>query len=701
MLIAFLNSCSDNNEEIGNGLNAKQKNYKIALVKPKEDWERMDRMFHLFQNNIVEAQKGLEKQINFELDWIDESESNWIDKVTLIAADTSYKAVIGPSTSENAYLATLECAEYNKTIILPTATSAELQRMYAGKGYAWFLSEPDIAQCEIMLSNARLYGAEGVYMLICNNSYGQTFLDWAGFQATEMGLDIYKTWTYNSAEELEKIVGELNTMVYANNEKDPSQSLLFVPSKAEDLQVLDKAMNKSEWLPFLLNTICSDIACSSETAELMKESFCDYEGYMLSASPASGFNQSYMINYGEQPMKGEAQFYDALLLLYYGLLSAETFGDTDLNSAIKRVVDGRDGVPANWMDDGIRSATYSIRNKEFPNVEGITSSLEFDAKKYTTVLHSVYSHWTLKKGIINFVGYESTDPNLRVSSTSAVWDWARSYQKFDKNINITYPDSDEQWALIVATSTSWKNYRHQADAFAMYQILKRHGYDDDHIVLIVSDSYAFNERNINPGEIRVRSDGKNVYDKKAIDYDIKDLSPYDLQDILSGKKSEKLPHVLNPDYNDNVFVFWSGHGGYNSLNWRENGFSISGESIKSMLSTLSKDKQYRQMLFAIEACYSGSIGEKCIGIPGLLMITAANSNESSWAEQRDPNMHIYLSNAFTRTFEESIDNSPDIKIRDLYYNLARTTSGSHVMVYNDVNFGNLYYTPMTVFINNK
>lgn len=697
-LMAFLVACSDDETE-SKGVEASSTIYKVAVIMPRDRWENLNRISKLFYDNIKKAQEGLSQCTNIELEWIDETGNGWIERVKQIAADSIYRAIIGPYNSDNATVVAQECAQYNKTLVLPTVTSAELQRTYAGKGYMWCLAEPDIAQCEVMLTNAQLYGAEGVYLLVKNNSYGKTFLDWAAFQATELGLKIYKIWTYESSEELKEIMAELELMAVDNNEKDVFQSLLFIPSEAEDMVALDKAMSDSESLPFILHTICSDVACSQKAASLLAESDNDYEGYVLSASPFSGFNQSYLIKYGEQPVSGEAHFYDALLLLYYGLTSMEVKGDSNLNDALKRTVDGRGGIPYSWMEDDIRTATTTIRAGGTPDVDGVTGLFEFDAKKYTTVLHSIYSHWILKGGEYRYVGYESTDGSLRTSSSSAVWDWAKTFQDFDKNIHISYPASDERWALVIATSTSWNNYRHQADAFAMYQMLKRHGYDDDHIVLIVSDDYAFSPQNSTPGEIRVRTNGENVYDKSAIDYDIKNLSPSDLRDILSGKKSERLPQVLYPDLDDNVFVFWSGHGSYGSLPWRESGQTVSAGEIRSMIETLSRSHHYRQMLFAIESCYSGSIGESCKGIPGLLVLTAANSNEPSWAEQKDAQMHIYLSNAFTRTFEEAINGQPDIKLRDLYYNLARTTSGSHVMVYNEALFGNLYDTPMTVFLN--
>ena len=38
-----------------------------------------------------------------------------------------------------------------------------------------------------------------------------------------------------------------------------------------------------------------------------------------------------------------------------------------------------------------------------------------------------------------------------------------------------YPKLDDNWALLIAASKGWENYRFQADVFAMYKILKDHG----------------------------------------------------------------------------------------------------------------------------------------------------------------------------------------------------------------------------------
>lgn len=117
-----------------------------------------------------------------------------------------------------------------------------------------------------------------------------------------------------------------------------------------------------------------------------------------------------------------------------------------------------------------------------------------------------------------------------------------------------------------------------------------------------------------------------------------------------------------------------------------------------MFVILWKLGKYREMFFAIDACCSGSIGEACEGIQGVLLMTAANPNETSKADMKDPDMGLWLSNGFTRAFQEAIDENPDIVLRDLYYKLAAQTVGSHATVYNVENYGNVYTNTMREFL---
>ena len=111
-------------------------------------------------------------------------------------------------------------------------------------------------------------------------------------------------------------------------------------------------------------------------------------------------------------------------------------------------------------------------------------------------------------------------------------------------------------------STTWANYRHQADAFAMYQLLRQSGYDDDHIILIIEDNLASNPQNVYPGQIFIeRTSAAGAGDALAnddvrkgavVDYHFSDLRREDIADILMGKASSRLPHVIRPDSASNV-----------------------------------------------------------------------------------------------------------------------------------------------------
>lgn len=146
-----------------------------------------------------------------------------------------------------------------------------------------------------------------------------------------------------------------------------------------------------------------------------------------------------------------------------------------------------------------------------------------------------------------------------------------------------------------------------------------------------------------------------------------------------------------------MIVFWCGHGSRNQLAWGSDR-SVYGYQVRDILQAMNEEQRYRKILFVMDACYSGSIGEACTGIPGALFMTAANAYESSKADMKDPEMGIWLSNGFTRAFQEAIDETPDISLSDLYYKLARQTIGSHATVYNVEHYGNMYSNTMKEYL---
>jgi glycosylphosphatidylinositol transamidase (GPIT) subunit GPI8 len=93
------------------------------------------------------------------------------------------------------------------------------------------------------------------------------------------------------------------------------------------------------------------------------------------------------------------------------------------------------------------------------------------------------------------------------------------------------------WAIIVSTSIFWYNYRHTANALAVYRAVKQMGLDDDHIILMLAEDHACNARNVFPG--RVYSDvghRDDLYGSDVqVDYRGRDATEQNLLRLLIGR----------------------------------------------------------------------------------------------------------------------------------------------------------------------
>ena len=67
----------------------------------------------------------------------------------------------------------------------------------------------------------------------------------------------------------------------------------------------------------------------------------------------------------------------------------------------------------------------------------------------------------------------------------------------------------------------------------------------------------------------------------------------DFEKILMGEVSERLPHVVSSCGNDNIIVFWCGHGNLGKLAWgsRE---TVYGWQLNGILSKMNEAGKYRK-----------------------------------------------------------------------------------------------------------
>lgn len=118
------------------------------------------------------------------------------------------------------------------------------------------------------------------------------------------------------------------------------------------------------------------------------------------------------------------------------------------------------------------------------------------------------------------------------------------------------------WALLVAGSNEYYNYRHQADVCHSYHVLRDHGLPADHIITMMYDDVANADENPFPGTLINRPNGSDVYHGVVIDYVGDDVTPQNFIKVLTGDPGlvAKGKKVIQSKSTDHVFVYFADHG---------------------------------------------------------------------------------------------------------------------------------------------
>lgn len=689
LCMGMLLSCDSLPEEDTTGL----KEVRIAVVLPEKDrgliWNNA---LKLAAENIRKA--GIGVRIVYE--WVDEESVDLTEVGLSLSERADIHSIIGCNVSTNTQKLAFALARKKENLkpLFTFSTSQELPRIFGHRGFLWGLCETDISQSEIILSCIANENPEfkKVALLAADDIYGQTFVDWFAFQAVELDMEPVCIVTYKSSSELES---SLDRIVESG-----ADVIVCVPAAVEDVipvqNYVDNFMYTSESGRGIL-LMFTDKAYNK--AILNEDKSVDFiSGIAPSSHPSSGFSVSYEALYDRLPYAGEAEVYDAVLITTLASIWAEKNNEKDLNKAIAVLLNEETASQGGWTAGMIANYYQEIMAGGLPALSGATGTLDFDSKYCTTIRSTSYAHWISYNGKMVIIDYYSRDSGGHSSSPVAAWEWKKQHkQDVDGTGNeIDYPELKDNYAVLVAASEGWKNYRHQADVLGFYHYLKGEGYDDDHIILIMADDIAYNERNPLQGVVRREVSGSNLYDDIQIDYKLGDLTLDDLKQILTSEPSDVYPVTLGSSKSDNVLFFWSGHGTQNGWKWKETE-NLNADFAKSVFS----DMQFRKMFAIIETCYSGGVAQGCIGIPGLLMMTAANPYETSKADAFDSELQVYLSNTFTSSILSQFEINPNSIIYDLYLHAFDKTNGSHVMVYNPDYYGNLYLNDMSEYYPNK
>ena len=271
--------------------------------------------------------------------------------------------------------------------------------------------------------------------------------------------------------------------------------------------------------------------------------------------------------------------------------------------------------------------------------------------------------------------------------------------------------SCDNFAVLVAGSNTWSNYRHQSDVFHHYHILLERGMKPENIIVFAYDDIARNSRNPFPGKVFNSPAGKDVYEGVVIDYFGVDVTPENFVAAMTGeadsvtkKDSRTTGKVLTSTENDNVYFFFSDHGSDNLIAFPSK--YLYSDELNDALLTMHEKRMYKQLVFYLEACHAGSMFDKLLPTNiSVYTTTAANPYESSYADYCGSEAKINgtligscLGDEYSRKFMEDIDARPgdllkEYTMQQQYEYLVKAVTGSHVMQYGDLEIAqkSIYY----------
>ena len=198
----------------------------------------------------------------------------------------------------------------------------------------------------------------------------------------------------------------------------------------------------------------------------------------------------------------------------------------------------------------------------------------------------------------------------------------------------------ENWAVIMAGSKGYSNYRHQSDAHHAAKLMEQNGISRDNVIHLSYDDVVNDRKNPYKGQLfnaPVKSsteedlDSVNVYNADRIDYTGKDVTKENFFKVLLGDESAPGP-VLKSTENDRVFIFYVDHGGVglictpesSSRNW------IYADELDETLQTMKDKGMFKELVFYLETCESGSMFPNIKSDSGIYAMTASNASQSSY-----------------------------------------------------------------------
>jgi legumain len=257
------------------------------------------------------------------------------------------------------------------------------------------------------------------------------------------------------------------------------------------------------------------------------------------------------------------------------------------------------------------------------------------------------------------------------------------------------------WAVLVAGSNGFWNYRHHADTCHAYITLLNKGFHPENIIVFAFDDVAADPSNPFPGKLfnkpTYTQEGKDVYGYCKIDYKGNDVNSANFLKVIkgdaAGMKGVGTGRVLQSTSTDRVFLNFADHGATGLIAFPND--YLYANDLLAALTYMNQQKMYSELVFYLEACESGSMFQTLPTNTKVFATSAANPDESSWGTYCSPDDVVNgtsvgscLGDLYSVNWMEDTDveNICTESLQQQFLVVQKLTNLSHVMEWGDQSF---------------
>jgi hypothetical protein len=228
--------------------------------------------------------------------------------------------------------------------------------------------------------------------------------------------------------------------------------------------------------------------------------------------------------------------------------------------------------------------------------------------------------------------------------------------------------------VIVSSSRYWFNYRHSANALAVYAAVRRLGLDDEHIVLLDAGQVLQEDRNARRGHVVTSSTSQGVKEDVGIDIDIdyqgNDVHIDTLRYVLTGRvthsdntvPSAPLLPRLHSHGNSSVLLYLAGHGGDEFFKFHDHE-ELDAQELFEIFAEMHALDRYGRMLVVLDTCQAATMAAPPLtstlsAAPNIAFLASSRKDENSYAFHHNMDLGVAVIDRYTHLLVDWLSTPP-------------------------------------------